>query len=276
MNESFGPQLKNKVECFGLHGDYEAGLQFIRDGKLASVRTSLESKQTTSERSVMNAVPAVQILDMHKNDVDSLPGTPPSDEAVVTPGPEAIYALSAYTVTDGSSITSAGLDSASGTWSSVGSDDTPFVQSSSPLPEPNELHGPVAGDESSVSKDRPLHFMFLGSSIGNFSREDAGPFLRSLPLRSGDTLLLGLDGRPKPGSEGRHKLEAAYNDPAGHTRAFEEHGWDVVRNELSLVDDPGMEFVGRYNEVLGESHFASHVSAAPVDELRLPTFDRTP
>ena len=46
------------------------------------------------------------------------------------------------------------------------------------------------------------------------------------------------------------KVEVAYNDPAGHTKRFEEHGWDVVRAELGLEDD-GVEFVGRYNEVLG-------------------------
>jgi uncharacterized SAM-dependent methyltransferase len=94
--------------------------------------------------------------------------------------------------------------------------------------------------------------VFLGSSLGNFDRDSAAPFLKSLPLRKGDTLLLGLDGRPQAGPEGSRKVEIAYNDPAGHTRAFEEHGWDVVRQELGLKGDPGVEFVGRYNSVLGE------------------------
>lgn len=98
---------------------------------------------------------------------------------------------------------------------------------------------------------RPLHFLFLGSSLGNFARADAAAFLKQLPMRPGDTLLLGLDGRPPPGRAGRHKVEQAYNDPAGYTRAFEEHGWDVARAHLGLAPDAGVEFVGRYNEALG-------------------------
>jgi uncharacterized SAM-dependent methyltransferase len=106
---------------------------------------------------------------------------------------------------------------------------------------------------------RPLHFLFLGSSLGNFDRQSAAPFLKSLPLKPGDTLLLGLDGRPPPGEEGTRKVEIAYNDPAGHTRAFEEHGWDVVKQEMGIDEGPGVEFVGRYNEEMGrhEAYFRS-------------------
>jgi hypothetical protein len=106
---------------------------------------------------------------------------------------------------------------------------------------------------------RPLHYLFLGSSLGNFDRQSAAPFLKSLPLKSGDTLLLGLDGRPPPGEEGKRKVEMAYNDPAGHTRAFEEHGWDVVKKEMGIDQGPGVEFVGRYNEEMGrhEAYFRS-------------------
>lgn len=116
-----------------------------------------------------------------------------------------------------------------------------------------------AEEEPAPASDRPLHFMFLGSSLGNFAREEAAPFLKSLPLRQGDTLLLGLDGRPPNGPEGRKKVEVAYNDPAGYTRAFEEHGWDVARKELGLEPDDGIEFVGRYNEALGrhEAYYRS-------------------
>jgi len=51
----------------------------------------------------------------------------------------------------------------------------------------------------------------------------------------------------------------AYNDPAGHTRAFEEHGWDVVKKEMGIDQGPGVEFVGRYNEEMGrhEAYFRS-------------------
>ncbi|KAG5647402.1 hypothetical protein DXG03_000473 [Asterophora parasitica] len=98
---------------------------------------------------------------------------------------------------------------------------------------------------------RPLHFVFIGSSLGNFDREGGASFLSSLPLRKGDTLLIGIDGRPPAGPEGRKKVETAYNDPNGAGRAFEEHGWVVVRRELGLEPDEGIEWVNRYNEPLG-------------------------
>ncbi|KAL1404891.1 hypothetical protein Q8F55_008502 [Vanrija albida] len=99
---------------------------------------------------------------------------------------------------------------------------------------------------------RPHHFAFIGTSLGNFSREDAGKFLASIPLRAGvDKLVLGLDGRPEPGEAGRRKVETAYNDPAGKGRAFEEHGWVVVRRELGLAPDTSIEWANRYNEPLG-------------------------
>ncbi|WOO86255.1 Ergothioneine biosynthesis protein 1 [Vanrija pseudolonga] len=99
---------------------------------------------------------------------------------------------------------------------------------------------------------RPHHFAFIGTSLGNFSREDAGAFLKSIPLRAGvDRLVLGLDGRPPAGEEGKRKVETAYNDPAGKGRAFEEHGWVVVRRELGLAPDTSIEWANRYNEPLG-------------------------
>jgi L-histidine Nalpha-methyltransferase / hercynylcysteine S-oxide synthase len=61
----------------------------------------------------------------------------------------------------------------------------------------------------------PLHILFLGSSHGNFNRNEGSAFLRSLPLRpgSGDTLLIGLDH-----DNGREKIEEAYNDKKGVSR----------------------------------------------------------
>ena len=63
--------------------------------------------------------------------------------------------------------------------------------------------------------------LYIGSSIGNFTPEDASEVLRNLraQLLPGDTLLLGTDLVP-----GRHKTEAtllaAYDDAAGTTAAF--------------------------------------------------------
>ncbi|EFI27170.1 hypothetical protein CC1G_14995 [Coprinopsis cinerea okayama7 len=83
-----------------------------------------------------------------------------------------------------------------------------------------------------------LHIMFLGSSLGNFPRKEAGPFLRSLPLRAGacDTLLLGLDH-----DNDVDKIEVAYNDPQGYTRRFKmnalRHAGRVLGDEQFFRED---------------------------------------
>lgn len=231
MDEAFGNELKGKVDCVGLHGDYEAGLQFIRDGKLGTLR------QSSRGRGLQLADFRTDSRDTSEVEPKVVEGSPPSsisDSEVITPGPEESSVPSAITdTTCGSEF------DGSGTWSPVDAD---VVAPS--LAERDEA--------PALKSERPLHIVFLGSSLGNFPREAAPSFLKSLPLRKGDTLLMGLDGRPALGYEGRRKVEIAYNDPAGHTRAFEEHGWDVVREQLGLENDAGVEFVGRYNETLGE------------------------
>ncbi len=89
----------------------------------------------------------------------------------------------------------------------------------------------------------PLHLLFLGSSIGNFTREAGAEFLRSLPLRpgSGDTLLLGLDHDNES-----HVIETAYNDPKGYTKSFVMNGLRGAGRALgdeSLFDESKWEYV---------------------------------
>ncbi len=66
----------------------------------------------------------------------------------------------------------------------------------------------------------PRLFLFLGSNIGNFEREEAVAFLRRMRCRMqpNDRLLLGVDLVKDP-----HVLEAAYNDSAGVTAAFNKN-----------------------------------------------------
>lgn len=77
---------------------------------------------------------------------------------------------------------------------------------------------------------QPLLVLFLGSTIGNFSRRAAAEFLRELrrQLRPGDVLLLGADLEKDEAT-----MLLAYDDPTGVTAAFN-------RNLL-----------GRINRVLG-------------------------
>ena len=246
MDDAFGTQLHGKVDCIGLHGDYNAGLQFIREGKLPSIRHFSPMSSFAVPPMLKNGIP--QDLkqtgsETPRNgdvfDYNQSPQLSAESDSGIVPD-DASPMPSAITETESASVISRLT-----TWSPI---------------DDNDDGNPVRSDCSSgTSADRPLHFLFLGSSLGNFERESAAPFLRSIPLRPGDTLLIGLDGRPSPGEAGRKKVEVAYNDPSGHTRAFEEHGWEVVRQELGLTDDAGVEFVGRYNEVLGrhEAYFRS-------------------
>ncbi|TFY59280.1 hypothetical protein EVG20_g7851, partial [Dentipellis fragilis] len=99
----------------------------------------------------------------------------------------------------------------------------------------------------SMSAHAPLHIMFLGSSLGNFTRGADAEFLKSLPLRpgSGDTLLLGLD----HGND-KEMIERAYNDAKGVTKKFIMNGLKGAGRALgdeALFDESNWEYVGQYN-----------------------------
>ncbi|WVQ69374.1 uncharacterized protein L199_007591 [Kwoniella botswanensis] len=279
MEDGFGDQLKGKVECIGLHGVYEAGLQFIREGKLSSLNAKSEEGlglQDISSRDNDNfPTPPFALIDEKediaiplKKDEETKEPSPllsPESINIVTPRSEISCLPSEITESTPSCNTN---DNDAGTWSPISSaeydDHTQYDtrQAQGNSDNVTEVKRSFLHSTSTVDTEpsgRPLHLVFLGSSLGNFDRESAAPFLKSLPLRKGDTLLLGLDGRPTPGQEGSRKVEVAYNDPAGHTKRFEEHGWDVVKEELGLGEDNQVEFVGRYNETLGrhEAYFKS-------------------
>ncbi len=76
---------------------------------------------------------------------------------------------------------------------------------------------------------------FLGSSIGNFTPERAASFLGGIAaeLRRGEYFLLGADL-----VKSIERLEAAYNDAAGITAAFNRNLLHVVNRELDADFDP--------------------------------------
>ncbi|KAL1407321.1 hypothetical protein Q8F55_006743 [Vanrija albida] len=248
MDKRYGNTLSGRVATVGLHGDYTAGLKLVREGGLASLATSgrVSPDQSSS--------PSTAELSSSPNSVHS--------DNLITPAMMATRDDACFAPEDDIPVLATSMGSK---WTHPPAARPTPPAAATPRAEPSEA--------SPHAEDRPVHFLFLGSSLGNFDRESAAPFLRSLPLRQGDTLLLGLDGRPAPGAEGRRKVEVAYNDPQGHTRAFEEHGWDVAMEELGLAkDDHKVEFVGRYNEVLGrhEAYFRSKEEQT----LHLPGLER--
>ncbi|MEM7572383.1 MAG: L-histidine N(alpha)-methyltransferase [Bacteroidota bacterium] len=80
-----------------------------------------------------------------------------------------------------------------------------------------------------VQADRSRLFLFPGANIGNFKPEEARRFLRELRthLRPGDYLLTGFDLKKDPSL-----ILAAYNDPAGHTAAFNLNILTRINREL--------------------------------------------
>lgn len=89
-------------------------------------------------------------------------------------------------------------------------------------------------------------FVFLGGTIGNFSERESDRFLNDLraQMRPGDVLLLGAD-RLKDTAV----LEAAYNDAAGVTAAFNLNVLNVVNRELQAdFDLAGFRHRAVFNE----------------------------
>ncbi|HET9652603.1 MAG TPA: L-histidine N(alpha)-methyltransferase [Usitatibacter sp.] len=70
-----------------------------------------------------------------------------------------------------------------------------------------------------VLDDRPATFFYPGSSIGNFTPEEAVQFLARIreqcAARPGSGLLIGVDGKKE-----KRRLDLAYDDPLGVTAAF--------------------------------------------------------
>lgn len=77
--------------------------------------------------------------------------------------------------------------------------------------------------------DGPRLFLFLGSTIGNFERDDAVAFLRSVRASMGpdDMLLVGNDLKKDPAV-----IEPAYNDAQGVTAQFNLNVLSRINQEL--------------------------------------------
>ncbi|GAA5982534.1 hypothetical protein JCM10908_006688 [Rhodotorula pacifica] len=107
------------------------------------------------------------------------------------------------------------------------------------------------GDRAGQAGRRATSIMWLGSSCGNYTREEAVQFLRNIDLREGDTMLIGIDGC----ADGP-RIETAYNDPQGVTRAFILEGIDVAGRTLGgaaadVLKQENFDYVNRWNGELG-------------------------
>ncbi|CAJ0625953.1 12399_t:CDS:2 [Entrophospora sp. SA101] len=102
--------------------------------------------------------------------------------------------------------------------------------------------------------------LWLGSSLGNSTREDGADFIIRLQNQSmdpGDLFLVGIDRKNDP-----DKIRIAYDDPKGVTRDFIINGLNHVNTILgqkNFIDPNDFEYDSFYNEIEGrhESHYKS-------------------
>jgi L-histidine N-alpha-methyltransferase len=126
----------------------------------------------------------------------------------------------------------------------------------------------------SIRIDRQLNrkvlALYIGSSIGNFSPEDARAVLEKLraQLRPGDALLLGTDLAPsrcKP----IHALLAAYDDASGVTAAFNRNILDRLNRELGAdFDLDCFTHQARWNPA--ESRIEMHLVSVGAQTVSIP------
>src|SRR5579871_260988 len=122
-----------------------------------------------------------------------------------------------------------------------------------------EICGRRRGDES-------LLVLFLGSSIGNFSREEAVQFLTSVRrrLHPGDAFLLGADL-----VKSRAALVAAYDDAAGVTAAFNLNLLGRINRELGANFDL-RNFQHQARWCAGERRIEMHLRSARNQTVEIP------
>ncbi|MFO7843754.1 MAG: L-histidine N(alpha)-methyltransferase [Bacteroidales bacterium] len=106
-------------------------------------------------------------------------------------------------------------------------------------------------NELNHDSDNNKVFLFLGSNIGNFLEDERHLFLSHLSdlIQQNDKLLIGFDLK-KP----KDIILNAYDDPHGHTRAFNLNHLVRVNNELDAdFDIQSYRHVAQYNEQSGET-----------------------
>lgn len=103
----------------------------------------------------------------------------------------------------------------------------------------------TAGLQHLHRPENPCLYVFLGSSIGNFTRAQARVFMQEVRtcMRPGDTLLLGVDRVKDP-----QVLQRAYNDSQGITARFNLNLLQVLNQRLEAdFDTDGFMHQAEFN-----------------------------
>jgi dimethylhistidine N-methyltransferase len=116
--------------------------------------------------------------------------------------------------------------------------------------------------------DRRL-VLYIGSSIGNFDPADAAALLHAVrrELRPGDCLLLGADQ-----VKSTALLEAAYDDAAGVTAAFNKNVLARINRELGAnFELDRFLHVARWNR--SKSRIEMHLESVDAQSVRIPALE---
>ncbi|GAA4448891.1 L-histidine N(alpha)-methyltransferase [Nibrella saemangeumensis] len=111
--------------------------------------------------------------------------------------------------------------------------------------------GRLSADSDAQASPPRLVVLFLGSNIGNFSRQEANDFYSQINsrLRPGDLVLTGFDLQKHPAV-----IHAAYNDRQGLTKAFNLNLLRRINRELDAnFDLSAFDHYEVYNPENGEA-----------------------
>lgn len=128
--------------------------------------------------------------------------------------------------------------------------------------------------KSSSVKDKPKTILWLGSSLGNFKRHEAAPFLAGFgdAIATGDTMLIGIDSCKDPS-----RVHQAYNDSQNVTHEFILNGLKnanrLMNNEAFKLDE--WEVIGEFDEKAGRHHaFVSPLKDVIVQDVKIAKGER--
>jgi L-histidine N-alpha-methyltransferase len=113
----------------------------------------------------------------------------------------------------------------------------------------------------------PIMVIFLGSTIGNMTREESMSFFNRVAdhLDPGDHFLLGVDLLKAP-----EILEAAYNDAAGISDEFTRNLFVRMNRELgSAIDISAIDHVARFNAERSQIEIHARFNRAQTIDLPL-------
>ncbi|XPS99466.1 hypothetical protein M3J09_008641 [Ascochyta lentis] len=128
--------------------------------------------------------------------------------------------------------------------------------------------------KSSSVKDKPKTILWLGSSLGNFKRHEAAPFLAGFgdAISTGDTMLIGIDSCKDPS-----RVYHAYNDRQNVTHEFIlnglKHANKLMGNQTFKLDE--WEVIGEFDEKAGRHHaFVAPLKDVVIEGVEIPRGER--